>query len=128
MAASGLTSRAPLRNCLNPPTVATKGVSRHDCDLACFTAAAAVNLEDVLLEMNMPTLVEELSERARALSPEDRALLAEHLLESLPDESESEVEAAWDQEIARRVEQVRSGAARLIPAEEVHAEARRIYG
>ena len=40
----------------------------------------------------MPTLVEELSERARALSPEDRALLAEHLLESLPDESESEVE------------------------------------
>ena len=78
--------------------------------------------------MNMPTLVEELSERARALSPEDRALLAEHLLESLPDESESAVEATWDQEIARRVEQVRSGAARLIPAEEVHAEARRIYG
>ena len=61
-------------------------------DLAGFTAAAAVNLAGVLLEMNMPTLVEELSERARALSPEDRALLAEHLLESLPDESESEVE------------------------------------
>ena len=76
----------------------------------------------------MPTLAEELSERARALSPEDRALFVEHLLESLPDESESEVEAAWDREIARRVEQVRSEAARLIPAEEVHAQARRIYG
>lgn len=56
---------------------------------------AAVNSAGVLLEMNVPTLVEELSERARALSPEDRALLAEDLLESLPEESESEVEAAW---------------------------------
>ena len=75
----------------------------------------------------MPTLVEELSERARALSPEDRALLAERLLESLPDEAESEAEAAWDREIARRVEQVKSGTARLYSAEDVHAEARRIY-
>lgn len=76
----------------------------------------------------MPTLIEELSERARDLSPEDRALLAESLLESLPDESESEAEAAWDREIARRVEQVKSGTARLFSAEDVHAEARRIYG
>ena len=76
----------------------------------------------------MPTLIEELSERARDLSPEDRALLAESLLESLPDESESEAEAAWDREIARRVEQVKSGTARPFSAEDVHAEARRIYG
>ena len=76
----------------------------------------------------MPTLIEELSERARDLSPEDRALLAESLLESLPDESESEAEVAWDREIARRVEQVKSGTARLFSAEDVHAEARRIYG
>jgi putative addiction module component (TIGR02574 family) len=79
-------------------------------------------------EINMSSLVEELSDRARALSPEDRALLAEQLLETLPDESESETEAAWDQEIARRVEQIKSGTARLVPAEDVHAEARRIYG
>ena len=76
----------------------------------------------------MPTLVEELSERARALSPEDRALLAERLLETLPDEAESEAEAAWDREIARRVEQVKSGTARLFSAEDVHAEARRLHG
>ena len=75
----------------------------------------------------MPTLIEELSERARALSPEDRARLAENLLESLPAESESEAEAAWDREIARRVEQVKAGTARLFAAEDVHAEARRIY-
>ena len=76
----------------------------------------------------MLTLVDELSERARALSPDDRALLAERLLESLQDEAESEAAAAWDQEIARRVEQLASGSSRLISAEDVHAEARRIYG
>ena len=44
----------------------------------------------------MTTLVEELSQKARALSPEDRARLAEDLLASLEDgsESASEVEAA----------------------------------
>lgn len=76
----------------------------------------------------MLTLVDELSERARALSPDDRALLAERLLDSLHDEAKSEAEAAWDQEIARRVEQLASGSSRLISAEDVHAEARRIYG
>lgn len=77
--------------------------------------------------MSTPTLVEELAARARALSEEDRARLAEDLLASLQDEPESEVEAAWDREIERRVEQVKAGTARLIPSEDVHAEARRIY-
>lgn len=77
----------------------------------------------------MTTLVEELSRKARALSPEDRANLAEDLLASLEDGSEAteEVEAAWEREIGRRVEQVKSGAAKLIPAEDVYAETRRIY-
>ena len=74
----------------------------------------------------MPSLVEELSARAKALSAEDRARLAEELLESLEQEPESEVEAAWDQEIERRVAEVESGTARLVTAEEVHAEARRL--
>ncbi len=74
----------------------------------------------------MPTLVEELSARAKTLSAEDRARLAEELLESLDQEPESEVEAAWDREIERRVSEIESGTAKLIPAEEVHAEARRL--
>ena len=74
----------------------------------------------------MPSLVEELSARAKALSAEDRARLAAELLESLEQEPESEVEAAWDQEIERRVAEVESGTARLVTAEEVHAEARRL--
>ena len=77
----------------------------------------------------MTTLVEELSQKARALGPEDRARLAEDLLASLEDgpESSAEVEAAWEHEILRRVEEVKSGTAKLVPAEDVYAETRRIY-
>ena len=75
----------------------------------------------------MNALVEELSVRARALPPEDRARLAEELLASLQDDPESEADAAWDLEILRRVEQVKIGTAKLVAAEDVHAEARQIY-
>jgi putative addiction module component (TIGR02574 family) len=78
-------------------------------------------------EYIMNALIEELSLRARALPPEDRARLAEELLASLQDDPESEADAAWDLEIFRRVEQVKGGTAKLIAAEDVHAEARRIY-
>lgn len=74
----------------------------------------------------MPTLVEELSARAKTLSAKDRARLAEELLESLDQEPEAEVEAAWDREIERRVAEVESGSVKLISAEEVHAEAQRL--
>ena len=75
----------------------------------------------------MNALVEELSHRARTLSPEDRARLAEEILASLQDEPESEVEAEWDAEILRRLEQVKNGTVKLVPAEDVHAEARQTY-
>ena len=78
----------------------------------------------------MTTLVEELTQKARTLSPEDRARLAEDLLASLEDggsESDSEVGSAWEQEIRHRVEDVKSGTANLISAEDVYAETRRIY-
>lgn len=74
----------------------------------------------------MPTLVEELSARAKALPAEDRARLAEELLESLQGEADVEAEAAWEREIERRVAEIESGAVHLVPAEEVHAEARRL--
>ena len=74
----------------------------------------------------MPTLVEELSARAKALPAEDRARLAEELLDSLEGESDVEAEAAWDREIERRVAEIESGAVNLIASEDVHAEARRL--
>ena len=74
----------------------------------------------------MPTLVEELSARAKALPAQDRARLAEELLDSLQGDTDVEAEAAWEQEIERRVAEIESRAAHLIPAAEVHAEARRL--
>jgi putative addiction module component (TIGR02574 family) len=52
--------------------------------------------------------------------------LAEELLESLEQDPDTEVEAAWDREIERRVADVEAGTAKLIPAEDVHEEARRL--
>lgn len=74
----------------------------------------------------MSTLVDELAARAKALSAEDRARLAEELLESLHGEVDADAEAAWDREIERRVAEIESGSVPLIAAEEVHAEARRL--
>lgn len=87
----------------------------------------AVNLINATPETAMNALIQDLSRQARALPPEDRALLAEELLASLQDDGEQEVDAAWDTEIARRLAQVKNGTATLIPAEEVHAQRRRLY-
>jgi putative addiction module component (TIGR02574 family) len=73
----------------------------------------------------MSSLIDELSRKAQSLSPEDRVRLAEELLSSVQD-SDEEIEAAWEEEIKRRLEEVENGTAKLIPAEEVFAEIRRL--
>ena len=75
----------------------------------------------------MPTPLEQITRQAIALSPEDRARLADLLLASLPDEADEPLGDEWDQEIQRRLEAVESGTARLVSAADVHAEARKIY-
>jgi putative addiction module component (TIGR02574 family) len=63
----------------------------------------------------------ELLKRALALTVEERAELAGSLLESLDgahDDPEA-VEAAWNEEIARRIADLDSGKAKTIPWEEV---------
>lgn len=70
----------------------------------------------------MSTLVEELSARARTLPAEDRARLAEELLDSLA----AEAEAVGELEAERRVAEIESGVVTLITSEDVHAEARRL--
>jgi putative addiction module component (TIGR02574 family) len=64
--------------------------------------------------------------QARSLSAEERARLAEVLLESLRDSPLPEVEAAWDHEIAERVAAYDRGEATVYAAEDVLAEARRL--
>jgi putative addiction module component (TIGR02574 family) len=73
----------------------------------------------------MSSLIDELSRKARALPPEERVRLAEDLLSSVQD-SDEEIEAAWAQEIEHRIQEVEKGTAKLIPAEEVFAEIRRL--
>jgi putative addiction module component (TIGR02574 family) len=67
----------------------------------------------------------ELEQQARALSPEDRARLADVLLESLQETPLAEVEAAWNREITERIAAHDRGDLQTIPAEDVFAEARR---
>jgi putative addiction module component (TIGR02574 family) len=65
----------------------------------------------------------ELLEKALALSAQERGLLIDRLVESLDEgPAEEGVEAAWDDEIKRRVEDVRLGRVKTIPGEEVLRE------
>lgn len=73
----------------------------------------------------MSTLVEELSRQARALPPEERVRLAEEILATVQ-ATDPEVEAAWDDELRRRIAEIDAGTAKLIPADEVFAEVRRL--
>ena len=63
----------------------------------------------------------ELLKRALALSEDERAELAGSLLESLDSapEDPAAVEASWNEEIARRIEDLDSGKAKTVPWEEV---------
>ena len=76
----------------------------------------------------MSELLAELSAKALSLSASEREQLAEDLLMSLQGEVDPEVDAEWDQEIQRRLAEVEDGTAKLIPAADVFAEARRIIG
>jgi len=68
----------------------------------------------------------EIEEQARSLPPEERARLAESLLESLRQEGTAEVETAWEQEIQARVAAYRGGEEEAIDGETVLAELRQI--
>ncbi len=63
----------------------------------------------------------ELLKRALALAEEERAALANTLLDSLDTNPES-VEKAWEEEIARRMDDLKAGRAITVPWEELHRE------
>ena len=70
--------------------------------------------------------MKQLKSQLEQLSAKDKAELASFLLGSLEPEDEG-VAAAWDLEIARRVDEIRSGRASGTPAEEVFAELRQEF-
>jgi putative addiction module component (TIGR02574 family) len=65
--------------------------------------------------------VSDLLKRALALTVDERAALANTLLDSLEHADES-VQAAWDEEVERRMQDLQSGRAVTVPWEELHQE------
>ena len=72
----------------------------------------------------MPATVNQLFEEALLLPTAYRANLAEKLVESIETDIDPRVESAHLQEIQRRRDEVSSGVARILPGEEVMAQAR----
>jgi putative addiction module component (TIGR02574 family) len=75
----------------------------------------------------MTQAAERLKAELEALSLEDQAELTRHMLQALSGKIDPEVEAAWDAELARRWEEIKSGKAQWHPAEEVFASIREKY-
>jgi len=73
----------------------------------------------------MSPSLHQIEEQARSLSAEDRAKLAEFMLESLHTPID-EIEEAWSEEIALRITAFEKGDISAYSAEQVFAEARQI--
>ncbi len=71
----------------------------------------AANFDDIIKE-------------ALSLPPGARAMLADHLLESLDAENQKEIEALWAEEAERRMEEIREGKVQPIDGEQVMRELR----
>jgi putative addiction module component (TIGR02574 family) len=67
---------------------------------------------------------EALLQAALVLSPADRAMLADYLLESLDGTSQDEIDSTWREEIERRIRAVDECRVDLIPGQEVLAQLR----
>jgi putative addiction module component (TIGR02574 family) len=70
----------------------------------------------------MSRSLNEVFQEAARLPERDRATLAGLLIETLDPVSESDVEAAWSEEIKRRIAEIDAGTVELIPWEDVRAE------
>ena len=67
----------------------------------------------------MDTQAEQVLQIALSLSADDRAEIAESLIQSLDEGRAVDIEAAWAEEIGRRIEEIDNGNAQMIPWEEV---------
>ena len=74
------------------------------------------------LEVRMSSQLEIVEAQALKLTAEERAQLADRLITSIFEDHE--IEASWAAEVERRVGEIESGRAKLIPAAESIARAR----
>jgi putative addiction module component (TIGR02574 family) len=62
---------------------------------------------------------DELLQKAMELPPEERAELASSLIDSLDQTVDEDAELAWQREVSRRMDEVKSGKAKTVPWREV---------
>lgn len=75
----------------------------------------------------MPMPLQDIEAEALQLPREDRGRLASRLLESIepePEDMPENIAKAWDEEIARRIDDLEAGLTESIPYEQVRAELR----
>jgi putative addiction module component (TIGR02574 family) len=70
---------------------------------------------------------EEIMSAAMALSPNERVMLAEHLIESLNAEDQERIDRLWAEEAERRDREIEDGIVKAIPGEEVMNRLRSRY-
>lgn len=89
--------------------------------LACLSRAARPWCERAILHLAMSRA--DILAAALALEPSERVALSIDLLESLEavEDDSNDIEAAWEAEIDRRVEEIERGEVESVPAEEVFA-------
>jgi putative addiction module component (TIGR02574 family) len=75
----------------------------------------------------MTEAAEKLKAQLSQLSMPERAELAHFLIHSLDEGIDADAEAAWDVELVRRMEEIRSGKTVGEPADKVFAELRKKY-
>jgi putative addiction module component (TIGR02574 family) len=98
--------------------VSSEGVIRPPADRLLDTGTGRAKVP------TMPVTPEELAEKAMEMPTESRAQLAELLVESLDPAELAGIERKWAAEAKRRRDEVRSGAVKSIPADEVAREVR----
>lgn len=74
----------------------------------------------------MAATLDAVAQEALILPPDQRLALARQLLDSVDLEPEPGAEAAWEAEIAQRIECFKAGESKPIPAGEVFARLRQI--
>ena len=79
----------------------------------------------------MKATLEKVAEDALSLPASDRVVLTRILIQALdadPREDPVEIEAAWQAEVEKRLDEVLSGRVKTIPSEEVFAKLHTKYG
>jgi putative addiction module component (TIGR02574 family) len=67
----------------------------------------------------MDTQAEQVLQTALALPPGERAEIAASLIDRFDEKAAADMDAAWAEEIKRRIESIDNGQVQLIPAAEV---------